>query len=144
MIVAQRACLPQGREHALCVPYGRPHIVLLRCRTMGGHRESKSRCRSNEESLTGSTAAGVGEGNSGGDSAAPGDRCQTCGVPKSEMPMGCDGSGRIIGGIGAVPGFGWWPIKAYRPCGKAASAGIAYKRKGQGVDEVMFGRGPGE
>jgi hypothetical protein len=39
-----------------------------------------------------------------------------------------------------VPGFGWWPIKAYRPCGKAADAGVTYQRKGQGVDEVMFGR----
>jgi hypothetical protein len=37
-------------------------------------------------------------------------------------------------------GFRWWPIKAYRPCGKAAQAGIEYSRKGQGVDEVMFGR----
>ena len=23
----------------------------------------------------------------------------------------CDGSGRLIGGIGSVPGFRWWPIK---------------------------------
>jgi len=37
-------------------------------------------------------------------------------------------------------GFRWWPIKAYRPCSKAAQAGIEYSRKGQGVDEVMFGR----
>lgn len=34
----------------------------------------------------------------------------------------------------------WWPIKAYRPCSKAAEKGIEYTRKGQGVDEVMFGR----
>lgn len=66
--------------------------------------------------------------------------CKTCGVPKNEMAFGCDGSGRIMGGIGAVPGFGWWPIKAYRPCGKAVDAGVTYQRKGQGVDEVMFGR----
>jgi hypothetical protein len=66
--------------------------------------------------------------------------CKTCGVPRSEMAFGCDGTGRIMGGIGAVPGFGWWPIKAYRPCGKAADAGVTYQRKGQGVDEVMFGR----
>ena len=72
------------------------------------------------------------------------ERCKTCGVKKSEMAFGCDGSGRIMGGIGAVPGFSWWPIKAYRPCGKATSAGIQYQRKGQGVDEVMFGRGPGQ
>jgi hypothetical protein len=24
---------------------------------------------------------------------------------------GCDGSGRMIGGLGAIPGLGWWPIK---------------------------------
>jgi len=66
--------------------------------------------------------------------------CKTCGVAKNEMAFGCDGSGRIMGGIGAVPGFGWWPIKAYRPCGKAVDAGVTYQRKGQGVDEVMFGR----
>lgn len=28
----------------------------------------------------------------------------------------CDGSGRIIGGIGVF--LDWWPIKAYRPCPK--------------------------
>lgn len=38
------------------------------------------------------------------------DVCKTCGVPVSEIPFGCDQSGRIQGGIGAVPGtFG-------RPC----------------------------
>ena len=42
--------------------------------------------------------------------------------------------------VHTATGFRWWPIKAYRPCGKAAQAGIEYSRKGQGVDEVMFGR----
>lgn len=69
-----------------------------------------------------------------------GDICPTCGVPKSEMSMGCDGTGRIMGGLGSLPGFGWWPIKAYRPCGKATEKGIRYQRKGQVVDEVLFGR----
>lgn len=69
------------------------------------------------------------------------DACPTCGVPLSEKAFGCDGSGRIAGGIGAVPGFGWWPIKAYRPCPKAGAAGVAYQRKGQITDEVLFGRG---
>jgi len=92
------------------------------------------------------------------------DVCKTCGLPTSEMPWGCSGDGRVQGGIGAVPGFRWWvmtstdvrsraishsryarsfarwPIKAYRPCPKAAEKGIEYTRKGQGVDEVMFGR----
>lgn len=45
-----------------------------------------------------------------------------------------------MGGLGAIPGFGWWPIKAYRPCGKASAAGIRYRRKGQDIDEVLFGK----
>ena len=40
----------------------------------------------------------------------------------------CDGSGRIIGGIGAVPGFRWWPIKAYRPCPGLVDSGKGYTR----------------
>lgn len=40
----------------------------------------------------------------------------------------CDGEGRIIGGLGAVPGFGWWPIKAYRPCNMLGEAGVEYVR----------------
>jgi hypothetical protein len=72
------------------------------------------------------------------------DVCPTCGVPKNEIAFGCDGSGRIIGGIGAVPGFKWWPIKAYRPCPKATAAGIQYVRKGQDVDTILTGgRGDG-
>ncbi|KIY99594.1 hypothetical protein MNEG_8367 [Monoraphidium neglectum] len=47
--------------------------------------------------------------------------------------------GRIIGGLGAVPGFGWWPIKAYRPCPNLDRAGIDYTRKGQATNEVLFG-----
>ncbi|PRW60520.1 hypothetical protein C2E21_0700 [Chlorella sorokiniana] len=65
--------------------------------------------------------------------------CPTCGA--ADIAFGCDGSGRIVGGIGAVPGFGWWPIKAYRPCPKASQAGVQYQRKGQITDEVLFGRG---
>lgn len=40
----------------------------------------------------------------------------------------CDGQGRVMGGLGAVPGFGWWPIKAYRPCPGLEQAGIEYVR----------------
>lgn len=36
--------------------------------------------------------------------------------------------GRILGGLGSVPGFGWWPIKAYRPCPNLGQAGIEYTR----------------
>ncbi|QDZ18166.1 hypothetical protein HOP50_01g06690 [Chloropicon primus] len=52
----------------------------------------------------------------------------------------CDGEGRIIGGIGSVPGFGWWPIKAYRPCPNFTASGKTYQRKGQILDKIMFGR----
>ncbi|RID66036.1 hypothetical protein BRARA_D01202 [Brassica rapa] len=45
------------------------------------------------------------------------------------------------GGIATVPGFGWWPIKAYRPCPGFVEAGGRYRRIGQSMDEVDFGRG---
>lgn len=54
---------------------------------------------------------------------------------------GCNGEGRIQGGIATVPGFGWWPIKAYRPCPAFVASGGRYRRQGQNMDEVAFGRG---
>ena len=50
----------------------------------------------------------------------------------------CDGSGRILGGIGTV--LDWWPIKAYRPCPNLIERGGRYDRAGQGLDEIAFGR----
>ena len=50
----------------------------------------------------------------------------------------CDGSGRILGGIGTV--LTWWPIKAYRPCPNFIENGGRYVRSGQGLDEIAFGR----
>ncbi|KAL2651615.1 hypothetical protein R1flu_019743 [Riccia fluitans] len=64
--------------------------------------------------------------------------CAACG--KAEKVGGCNGEGRIQGGIGAVPGFGWWPIKAFRPCPSFVESGGKYKRIGQSLDEVAFGR----
>mmetsp|Transcript_32884 Transcript_32884/g.47588 ORF Transcript_32884/g.47588 Transcript_32884/m.47588 type:complete len:132 (-) Transcript_32884:195-590(-) len=52
----------------------------------------------------------------------------------------CDGSGRIIGGLGAIELFSWWPIKAYRPCPNFIESGGQYVRSGQGLDEIAFGR----
>mmetsp|Transcript_15873 Transcript_15873/g.23578 ORF Transcript_15873/g.23578 Transcript_15873/m.23578 type:complete len:145 (+) Transcript_15873:17-451(+) len=52
---------------------------------------------------------------------------------------GCDGEGRILGGLGAIPLFNWWPIKAYRPCPSFQAAGYAYSRQGQSLNEVVFG-----
>ena len=109
--------------------------------------------------------------------------------------MTCDGTGRLQGGIGAVPGFKWWPIKvsvrahstggcsrqqphvlvltipaaftaqAFRPCPALIESGGTYTkcvvarprlcwlplprfadkalppcRKGQDIDEVLFGK----
>ncbi|KAE9607648.1 hypothetical protein Lal_00026675 [Lupinus albus] len=65
--------------------------------------------------------------------------CKACG--REEMEKGCNGEGRIQGGIATVPGFGWWPIKAYRPCPGFVAAGGRYRRQGQSMDEVAFGRG---
>ncbi|AED94762.1 hypothetical protein AtNW77_Chr5g0124701 [Arabidopsis thaliana] len=65
--------------------------------------------------------------------------CRACG--KEEKESGCNGDGRIQGGIATVPGFGWWPIKAYRPCPAFVEAGGRYRRIGQSMDEVAFGRG---
>jgi len=45
----------------------------------------------------------------------------------SSKPTRCV-EGRIAGGIGAVPGFGWWPIKAYRPCPALEASGRGYTR----------------
>lgn len=67
--------------------------------------------------------------------------CSTCGIDKAAVPWGCDGQGRVMGGIGSVPGFGWWPIKAYRPCPAAEQRGIRYTRRGQDLDQVLWGGG---
>ncbi|KAI5655318.1 hypothetical protein M9H77_32505 [Catharanthus roseus] len=63
--------------------------------------------------------------------------CQACG--KEEIEKGCNGEGRIQGGIATVPGFGWWPIKAYRPCPAYLATGGRYTRRGQSMDEVASG-----
>lgn len=55
------------------------------------------------------------------------------------MEKGCNGEGRIQGGIATVPGFGWWPIKAYRPCPAFLASGGRYRRRGQSMDEVASG-----
>ncbi|XP_074584127.1 uncharacterized protein LOC141840126 [Curcuma longa] len=65
--------------------------------------------------------------------------CKSCG--REVIEKGCNGEGRIQGGIGTVPGFGWWPIKAFRPCPGFVATGGRYTRKGQSMDEVAFGRG---
>ncbi|CAN1299910.1 hypothetical protein LINPERPRIM_LOCUS24370 [Linum perenne] len=67
--------------------------------------------------------------------------CKACG--KEEIEKGCNGEGRMQGGIATVPGFGWWPIKAYRPCPGFVASGGRYYRQGQSMDEVVSGGGGG-
>ncbi|XP_073226204.1 uncharacterized protein [Cicer arietinum] len=63
--------------------------------------------------------------------------CKACG--REETEKGCNGEGRMQGGIATVPGFGWWPIKAYRPCPGFVASGGRYRRQGQSMDEVVSG-----
>jgi len=64
--------------------------------------------------------------------------CKGCG--REETERGCNGEGRIMGGIAAVPLFGWWPIKAYRPCPGFVASGGRYRRYGQSMDDVIAGK----
>lgn len=63
--------------------------------------------------------------------------CAGCGR-EGGIGSGCDGEGRIIGGLGAV--VAWWPIKAYRPCPDFLKAKKTYRRAGQSLEEIAFGR----
>lgn len=65
--------------------------------------------------------------------------CKGCG--REQIENGCNSEGRIQGGIATIPGFGWWPIKAYRPCPGFLASGGNYRRRGQSMDEVAFGGG---
>jgi hypothetical protein len=66
-----------------------------------------------------------------------GGSCDSCGVAREKVQ--CDGTGRIQGGLAAIPLFSWWPIKAYRPCPGLIESGGTYTRKGQDVDSILWG-----
>lgn len=51
---------------------------------------------------------------------------------------GCDGLGKIQGGIATIPFLSWWPIKVYRPCPSYLAAGYQYRREGQTLEQVLF------
>ena len=55
---------------------------------------------------------------------------------------GCNGNGRVLGGLAAIELFSWWPIKAYRPCPECAKRGVRYERSGQTLDEIAFKKNP--
>lgn len=63
--------------------------------------------------------------------------CEGCGRAAG-IASGCDGNGRIQGGLGVV--LKWWPIKAYRPCPDLVKAKKQYQRAGQSLEEIAFGR----
>ncbi|KAJ8436541.1 hypothetical protein Cgig2_031482 [Carnegiea gigantea] len=63
--------------------------------------------------------------------------CKGCG--REQVERGCNGEGRIQGGIATIPGFGWWPIKAYRPCPGFVASGGSYRRRGQRRKEKTGG-----
>eukprot|EP01039_Chlorochromonas_danica_P001264 gene1264-1379_t len=56
----------------------------------------------------------------------------------SYRTKGCDGSGKIKGGLGALPGFDWVGAKVYRPCPAFLQAGYIYEREGQTLEQVLF------
>ncbi|XP_010441389.1 PREDICTED: uncharacterized protein LOC104724577 isoform X1 [Camelina sativa] len=93
-------------------------------------------------SLSSSPASVVETGGDNDDGDLTFSGCRVCG--KEEKESGCNGDGRIQGGIATFPGFGWWPIKAYRPCPAFVESGGRYRRLGQSMDEVAFGRGGGD
>ena len=47
------------------------------------------------------------------------------------LGKGCDGTGKIQGGIATIPVFAWWPIKVFRPCPAYLAAGYQYRREGR-------------
>ena len=70
------------------------------------------------------------------------DACGPCPMaPKckgADRNNGCDGTGKIQGGIATIPLFSWWPIKVFRPCPSYLTAGYQYRREGQTMDQVLF------
>ena len=70
----------------------------------------------------------------GGGSCGPCKNAPLCSGEYADK--GCDGTGRISGGVGAV--IPWFPIKVYRPCPSFLAAGYQYKREGQTMDQVLF------
>lgn len=66
--------------------------------------------------------------------------CGSCvNAPKCSgeyLSKGCDGTGKIQGGIATVSLFSWWPIKVFRPCPSYLQAGYVYRREGQTMDQV--------
>lgn len=81
-----------------------------------------------------STLYSTAEGDTGEKKCGPCKLAPLCSGEYAEK--GCDGTGRMIGGIGAV--LPWFPAKVYRPCPAYLAAGYQYRREGQTMDQVLF------
>ncbi|XP_078431700.1 uncharacterized protein LOC144703394 [Wolffia australiana] len=125
-----------------------PHAPLVGCRLDRPEgRRAVFRCSSTSRSPNSSGApvddlavsspsaedSSPGRISNGNFESSPMRGCKACG--REEIEKGCNGEGRIQGGIATVPGFGWWPIKAYRPCPGFVESGGRYRRRGQSMDE---------
>lgn len=60
-----------------------------------------------------------------------GEECGLCPLaPKCSgeyRDKGCDGTGKIQGGIATIGFMSWWPIKVFRPCPSYLKAGYVYR-----------------
>jgi hypothetical protein len=67
--------------------------------------------------------------------------------PQASICSTCDGTGRIEGGWGVLPGLKWvsstFGLRAFRPCPECAKAGRRYQRVGQNLEEVWMGSNRG-
>ncbi|KAJ1632977.1 hypothetical protein T492DRAFT_837982 [Pavlovales sp. CCMP2436] len=67
--------------------------------------------------------------------------------PQASICGTCDGTGRIEGGWGVLPGLKWvsstFGLRAFRPCPECAKAGRRYQRVGQNLEEVWMGTNRG-
>uniref|UniRef100_A0A166DU85 Uncharacterized protein n=1 Tax=Daucus carota subsp. sativus TaxID=79200 RepID=A0A166DU85_DAUCS len=119
--------IPPGQDHL------HHHSFSSRKTSTCSHKSLTFRCSSAPSSPPSSSVdETVSKSESG--PVFPLSGCKACG--KEEMESGCNGEGRVQGGIATVPGFGWWPIKAYRPCPGFVASGGRYMRQGQSMDEV--------
>ncbi|KAH7425706.1 hypothetical protein KP509_11G067100 [Ceratopteris richardii] len=113
-----------------------PHLCARRIRTWPIVRASTSEGPSSSGSDSSSSLTSEVKNSSLSSTVSVG--CKACG--KAELESGCNGEGRIQGGLGALPGFDWWPIKAYRPCPAFIQSGGKYRRSGQSLSEIAFGK----
>ena len=100
-------------------------------------QKQKQKQRRNVVVVFAEAAESNNDSNNNNEKQCTGGSCDSCGVAREKMQ--CDGTGRIQGGLAAIPLFSWWPIKAYRPCPGLIESGGTYTRKGQDVDSILWG-----